>query len=154
MRDILSGVGATASAGPGPTGNDRTKEEIKMNAVRTVNDRNLIALFKCAFPASKCRKIWVNEFHGPKSLNSYWDGGCRDFFQLLDLNTLRQIGSIPQNGTPFDGQNLSLSALPEGYALCVHVYSGSNVYGQIYFNAANLTKFLPAPATVTAEGSK
>lgn len=120
-----------------------------MDAIRTVNDKNLIALFRRAFPASKTRKIYVKEFHGPQSLNSYWNSGCRDYFQIIDLSNMQPVGSVPQNGTPYDAKSLSLSELPEGYALAVHHYSGTLVYGSIYFNQANLTRFLPA-STITA----
>ena len=117
-----------------------------MQPIKTINDRGLIALFRAAFPRTKLRKIYVKEFKGPHSLNSYWDSGYRDYFQILRLADMATVASVPQNGTIFDGKNLELSALPEGFALVAHHYCGSTEYGSIYFNPENLVKFLPASA--------
>jgi hypothetical protein len=78
----------------------------------------------------------------------YWDSGCRDYFQIVRISDGQPLASIPQNGTPYDGKNLELSALPEGYAVAMHVYSGSNQYGYLYLHADNITKMLPESAGV------
>lgn len=113
-------------------------------------DRNVMSVFRAAFPSTKFRAVRVTEFRGPQSLNSYWDSGCRDYWQIVRLSDLQPIASIPQNGTPYDGKNLELSELPAGFALAQHVYSGCNQYGYLHFNAADLVKQLPQESACPA----
>lgn len=120
-----------------------------MNQIAT-NDRHALALFASAFPQTKFRNLTLREFR-PMSLNSYWDSGYRDYFKLVRLDTGAPVASIPQNGTPFDGANYELSALPEGIALCVHHYQGTRQSGTIYLNPVNLAPLLPAPVALTYE---
>jgi hypothetical protein len=108
-------------------------------------DRHSLDLFRKAFPDTKFRKVYIHEFKGPKSLNSYWDSGYRDYFLLMEIASGRIVSTIPQNGTPYDGKNLELSALPSGFVLAVHHYAGCSQYGSLYFNDADMVKMLPAP---------
>lgn len=90
------------------------------------NDASALAIFHRAFPETNFRELRIHEFCGPMSLRSYWDGGCRDFFQVIRISDGASLAGIPQNGTPFDANALELSALPEGFAVAVHSYSGQN----------------------------
>jgi hypothetical protein len=108
------------------------------------NDRAAMEIFGRAFPSTNFREIRVCEFYGPMPLRSYWDGGCRDFFRVVRISDGVSLASIPQNGTPFDDASLELSALPDGFAVAVHTYSGQRQFGALYLNAANITPMLPA----------
>ncbi len=107
------------------------------------NDKHAVALFRKAFPDSKLRKIYIQKIHLPRSLNSYWDSGHRDYFQIVEIATGKHIGKVPQNGTPYDGKNLELSELPIGYVLAVNCYAGTQMYGYLEFNEADLVKMIP-----------
>jgi hypothetical protein len=108
-------------------------------------DCHALRLFASAFPKTRFRKVRIHAFKGPMSLNSYWDSGYRDYFAVVAIANGRPLGSVPQNGTPFDGKNLELSDLPSGFALAVHHYAGIKEYGSLHLNPADLTPMLPAP---------
>ena len=111
------------------------------------SDKNAMAIYRRAFPTTNFRSLTVKEFRGPKSLNSYWDSGYRDYFTIVPIAAgAEPLKEIPQNGTPFDGKNLELSELPAGFALAVRHYAGTRQYGTLYLNSDNLTRMLPAPA--------
>jgi len=68
----------------------------------------------------------------PMSLNSYWDGGSRNYFYFVNLNTF-QVNQVPQNGTPFDRANLKADTLPDGNAIVeVSIFRGKTVSCRIY----------------------
>lgn len=109
-------------------------------------DKFAVELFRSAFGGTKFRKIRLQEFRGPMSLNSYWSSGYRDYFKIVRIADGANLADVPQNGTPFDGKNFELSELPAGYAVAVHSYCGVRQYGALYLNAANLTPLLPVAA--------
>ncbi len=108
------------------------------------NDPTALAIFRRAFPDTNFRELRLCEFAGPMNLRSYWDGGCRDFFQVVRISDGTSLAAIPQNGTPFEAAALELSALPEGFAVAVRTYSGQRQYAALHLNPANLTPMLPA----------
>lgn len=109
------------------------------------SDSVALAIYRRAFPETNFRSLTVRAFRGPMSLNSFWDSGYRDYFVIVPIDGSAPLATVPQNGTPFDGKNLELSQLPEGFAVAVHHYQGSRQRGTLHLNAENLTKFLPAP---------
>ncbi len=115
-----------------------------MNTI-TTSDPSAMAIFRRAFPSTNFRSINVEAFRGPMSLNSYWDSGYRDFFAVVRISDGELLTKVAQNGTPYDGKNYELSALPDGYAVAVHHYAGQRQTGSLYLNAANITAMLPAP---------
>lgn len=118
------------------------------------NDRTAMEIFRRAFPDTNFREIRVCEFCGPMSLRSYWDGGSRDYFQVVRIADGANLASIPQNGTPFDASSLELSALPDGFAVAVRTYSGQRQYGALYLNPANITPMLPAGGNELSDDEK
>ena len=59
-------------------------------------------LVRLAFPEYRGRKIYEQIATRPVDVTSFWDGGSRDWFVMIDLRDGR-IVKIPQNGTPYDG---------------------------------------------------
>lgn len=63
------------------------------------------------------RKVHLKEHRPGMSLNSYWNSGCRDYFYYMtipaSMGTSRILREIPQNGTPFDRENLKTTELAE-----------------------------------------
>lgn len=91
-------------------------------------------IVKAAFPGYKKHKAFLSAF-GPTTINSYWDGGSRDEYALVELATLR-TKPLPTASHPFydvtahgmantTGEyvtidrvgNIRLNVLPEGFAL-------------------------------------
>ena len=78
---------------------------------------------KLAFPSYKGRKFRVQSFRPGMNVNSYWDGGSRDYFALVSLET-GQVFTSPATHPCFDrapsGDRLGLviiSKLPENTVL-------------------------------------
>jgi hypothetical protein len=77
------------------------------------------------------RKVSVHPFT-PISLNSYWDGGSRDYFFFVSLNGA-VLSTVPQNGTPFDRKDLRCESLEPGQILVkTSVLRGKNGPMRIY----------------------
>lgn len=78
------------------------------------------------------RNVKFKEFRPGMSLNSYWDSGSRDYFYFVNLAT-GASRAIPQNGTPFDRQNLKATELLPNEVLAERVVMrGKNVVLYIY----------------------
>lgn len=77
----------------------------------TVTLKAASRLISAAFPSytGKTGKVQIHDGNMP--LNSYWSGGCRDYFTLVDLST-GKVKSVPQNGTMFDKADLSWQMTP------------------------------------------
>ena len=80
------------------------------------------------------RNIKLKEFYSGISLNSYWDGGSRDYWYFVDAAAGQVVKTVPQNGTMFDrlnlkaevlepGQVLVCSAISRGKAVALYIYS-------------------------------
>lgn len=68
------------------------------------------------------------------SVASYWDGGSRDYWYIVNTKTFA-CKAIPQNGTPFDRMNLKCDALaPNEVLVRASVYMGKPVSPVVYMN--------------------
>jgi len=68
----------------------------------------------------------------PVSVNSYWSGGSRDYWYLINLAT-GASKEFPQNGTPFDRLNLSVDSLADNEILVLRpVYGGKTPSITVY----------------------
>lgn len=104
---------------------------------------------KAAFPDYTGRKFSVTAFQGPMNLASYWDGGSRIYYAVVNLNTKKSV-EIPQSGTMFDKQTYRMTTLPPNLAVVAHSISMGKDSGiTIHVNPENLSKMLPAPDEVT-----
>ena len=116
-----------------------------------------------AFPSYRKHGAVISEFpeHGV-NINSYWDGGSRDEYAIVELasNTRK---ALPTSTHPyFDVArrglvnpespdvavdhvgNITLKHLPEGFALVsAGTFCGKPATAHVYLNPANLTKLLP-----------
>lgn len=92
-----------------------------------------------AFPDYRGKKFSVDVFKGPMRLDSYWDGGSKNSFAAVDLETLR-AGAVPEN------YNMGAEVLPNNIAIVKHtIFSGKDLGLTIYVNATNISKSLPQP---------
>jgi len=81
----------------------------------------VLKIARAAFPNYAGQKYGVDTIEGQIRLDSYWDGGSRDYFVLIDLATLKTV-AIPENGTPFSngGKILTIEQLPMNCAVVRH----------------------------------
>jgi hypothetical protein len=115
------------------------------------------------FPGYRKHSAFVHTFGGRVNISSYWDGGSKDYFSVVELQSGR---SHPISGSshPFydiarhgmanqqsaDGfvssdhvGNVYLNELPEGFALVRSgTFRGKPGVATIYFNAADMPKQL------------
>jgi hypothetical protein len=115
-----------------------------------------------AFPSYKKHNAYLSAFY-PLNINSYWDGGSRQEYAVVELATM-QRKPIPTSSHPYfdiarHGManqdngivetdhvgNVTLKVLPEGFALVQAGYfCGKPATAHVYLNPANLAKLLPA----------
>ena len=115
-----------------------------------------------AFPSYRKLKATLSAFNGGININSYWDGGTRNEYSIVELATL-QRKSLPTRTHPFYDVavkglcgaenevvsvdhvgNITLKVLPEGFALVeAGTFCGKPATAHIYLNPSNMTKLLP-----------
>lgn len=96
-----------------------------------------------AFPGYSGKKFKVETFSGPMELRSYWDGGSRDYYVIINMK-LGKAKAVPENG--IQGKTFRISKLPEGFAVVRHsIFSGKDMGITIYVNPENMSKMLPKP---------
>jgi hypothetical protein len=120
----------------------------------------LKALVRAGFPSYKKHKVFVSEFYGI-NINSYWSGGSKDEYAVVELSTLKRM-SLPTSTHPYfevearglanksDQHisidrvgNITLNVLPPGFALiAAGTFCGKAATAHIYFNPADMVKML------------
>lgn len=105
------------------------------------------ALRKAAFPAYNGRKYRLTVTDTPlTSMLSYWSGGSRDYWVIVDLATMR-AATVPENGSGFvpDLNNVESAMLPRpGFAVVCHsIFCGKDTGLTFYLHPDNAEKFLP-----------
>lgn len=131
-----------------------------MNTINLSDAKEVKRIVLTAFPNYRKRRAFLSEFH-PIRINSYWDGGSRDEFALVHLETL-QCAPLPTNTHPFfdlarygvvDQSNRALAVdhvgnatlllLPPNFALVqAGIFCGKSATAHVYVNAENLTPLL------------
>lgn len=101
-------------------------------------NQQIKSLVKTAFPNYNGRRISVST-NPPKRLDSYWDGGCRDFFAFVNLENGR-TAEVHSNHPFFEAsQPRELpEGLPDGIALVRLTMSGTYKYVTVFFNPKNI----------------
>jgi hypothetical protein len=114
-----------------------------------------------AFPEYKKHNAFLSAFH-PMNINSYWDGGSKDYYAIVELATMKRK-SLPTSTHPyFDVTargnankendiisvdhvgNITLKELPEGFALVQSgVFCGKPATAHVFLNPDNFAKLLP-----------
>jgi hypothetical protein len=115
------------------------------------HDPEAIRLARLCFPDYNGTKFTVSPFPGEMRLDSYWDGGSRSYYAILDLNT-NKTAEIPENGTIYanGGKVIQSSFLPLNFLIAEHHISrGKDLGVRLYVHPENLTKYLPAPTLLS-----
>lgn len=124
-------------------------------------------LVRTAFPDYRKRRAFVSVFH-PTRINSYWDGGSRDEFAIVEIATGtrkalpttthpyfdlagRGIANMADQFVSVDHVgNVTLNVLPDGFALVsAGTFCGKPAMAHVYLPASNMPKYLEV-GTVTA----
>ena len=131
--------------------------------LKTVPD--LKAAIQAAFPRYARHKAFVSVFHPGVRVNSYWDGGSRSEFAVVELETLTRH-ELPTASHPYfdiarkgltnaatpDGAvkvdhvgNVELQILPDGFVLVeAGTFCGKPSTAHVFVPASNMPKFLTA----------
>lgn len=107
------------------------------------------AVMRKAFPtyAGKKYKLVVRE--GPMSLTSYWDGGSRDYYQIIQLADGEHV-AVRENGSGFVPSLPELPVPCPGYAVVEHsIFCGKDAGLTLYVHPDNAVKMLPAKAEMS-----
>lgn len=137
-----------------------------MQTIELKSAPELKRLVLAAFPDYRKKSVFLSVF-GERgvNVNSYWDGGSRAVYALVEMATMRRK-ALPTGSHPyFDissrglaGQetpdvavdhvgNVTLKRLPEGIALIEGgTFCGKPATAHIRVNAANMAKYLTAAA--------
>lgn len=111
------------------------------------------AVMRKAYPAYNGRQFKMNIHAAPgMNLNSYWSGGSRDYYRVIELATGRLL-EVPQNGTVFDNASFDNAAMPApGYAVVEHtIFSGHDLGLTLHLHQENAAAYLPAAVEMTAD---
>lgn len=114
-----------------------------------------------AFPSYKKHSAFLSVFNGGHSINSYWDGGSRDEYAIVELATLTRK-TLPTRTHPYfeiaarglcnqETQdvhvdhvgNVTLKHLPDGFALVsAGTFCGKPATAHVFLNPENMAKLL------------
>jgi hypothetical protein len=96
------------------------------------------ALVAAAFPNYRGRKFHVEVQKQPLDVRSYWDGGSRDFFAFVHLNTLKVVPVPEQSANDKTVAGAETVVLPDGVACVEHtVFQGKDCGVTVHVNPAN-----------------
>lgn len=112
----------------------------------------VMALVHAAFPEYKGKRINVESFRGPMTMQSYWSGGSRDYWSVVNMDTLKSI-DIPENGTTWNPAIGPLKELPLNGAVVRYTMGPHESVG-VYVNPANLNQFLLPETTELSRDHK
>jgi len=100
-------------------------------------------IIRRTFPEYKGRKIRIST-DIPSRLDSYWDGGSRDYYAFCSLDEKKAF-SVPSNHPLYEGKNpRTLKRLPERILLVRQsIFCGKDLGITIFVNESDMTKFLP-----------
>lgn len=108
--------------------------------MQKINRKEVDGIIKATFPDYKGRKVYVQCDYIPKSLDSYWNEGHRDYFSFYNMADGRTY-LVHSNHPGFEpNQPRNLSSLPLGVLLVRRTYSGCNQYVTIFCNPEDMPK--------------
>lgn len=106
-------------------------------------DETIKKIVKAAFPDYNGKKFQLST-SVPTRLDSYWDGGSRNYYVFVELATMKSI-SLPSNHPLFEPNNpRDLKILPNGIVIVQHTFfCGKDMGITIYANQDQLVPLLP-----------
>ena len=116
-------------------------------------DTSIKKIVTIAYPNYNGKKIAISDFI-PSNLNSYWDGGSRDYFVFYHLDENKAI-PVHSNHPYFEAtQPRLLGQLPDRVLLVQHtIFCGKDLGITIYANKTDLQPMLPNNVSVSSNES-
>ena len=121
-----------------------------MSIIHLEPTKQITDMVRIAFPRYNGRKYRIDNSGRPVNITSYWSGGSRDYFAVVNLET-RKVLPVPQNGTVFDGGPIASDGVvvPPGYVIIEHSIAMGKDFGiTIYIDPDTAIKFLPDPVKI------
>lgn len=133
-----------------------------MNSYNLRENPELKRIVVAGFPSYKKHTVYLGTFpENGMNINSYWDGGSRDEYAIVNLETGKR-GSLPTSTHPYfditaqglanqdNGVietdhvgNVRLKILPENFAIIrAGTFCGKAATAFVYLNPANFAKLL------------
>lgn len=112
-------------------------------------DETVRKIINSTFPSYKGKKFKLST-DVPGRLNSYWDGGSRDYFSFYELSTRKTL-DVGSNHPFFEASKpRELESLPPGVVVVKHsIFCGKDMGITIYANASDLAPMLPEKTELT-----
>ncbi|MGW8177472.1 MAG: hypothetical protein ACWGQW_01560 [bacterium] len=112
-------------------------------------DETIRKIIAATFPSYRGKKIKLST-DVPSRLDSYWDGGSRDYFGFYQLSTGTTY-DVDSNHPFFESNRpRHLEKLPPGIVLVKHsIFCGKDMGITIYANNDDLTPMLPPKVELT-----
>jgi hypothetical protein len=112
--------------------------------------RPAIRLCQQAYPSYTGRKYSVRTTDSPLNLRSSWDGGSRNFYTVINLETGRTSPTLPAQSAfdrPMEG--LDAVTLPPNAAIVEHcIFQGRDLGLTLIVGPANAARYLPTQETL------
>ena len=106
-----------------------------------------------AFPGYNGRMFKIRPSESVRLTGLYWDGGSRDEYKAVNLNTGETSGVEHDHTLPpqFGGPSRTPKVeIPEGVVIVKHsIFCGKDMGLTFYVNPVNVTKMLPAPMEIS-----
>lgn len=133
--------------------------------VNLAADPTVKRIVQIAFPGYRKRTAWIRVWSGSLNINSYWSGGSRDEYAIVDLGTMTRVpmpAGLDHSHPFFEVKarnvsdeyvaidhvgNVTLKVLPAGFVIVqAGTFCGKPATARIIANPADMPKYLSAPA--------
>ena len=110
----------------------------------SINDPLIRRILKVTYPGYRGRKIRIVPQRHPLDCKSYWEGGSRDYFVFVRLDTFAVAPMPAQSAFDRDIRGAESVTLPPGVICVEHsIFCGKDVGIRIHVNPENLASMLP-----------
>lgn len=111
----------------------------------SVTDPLIRRILQVTYPSYRGRKIVIVPQKYPLNCKSYWDGGSRDYFAFVRLDTMQSAAMPAQSAFDKDIRGAEAVTLPPGVICVEHsIFCGKDTGITIHVNSVNLVSMLPA----------
>jgi hypothetical protein len=118
----------------------------------TGNEPMIQDIARATFPEYKGHKFQLAITDRPMNLASYWEGGSRSYYKVVNLATMQASAAVPAQSA-FDKPIAGIEAvpIPEGGAIVEHcIFCGKDMGLRIHIGPSNAAPMLPAKVELTA----
>ena len=111
----------------------------------SITDPLIKRIIRATYPTYRGRKIRIVPQRYPLNCKSYWDGGSRDYFAFVRLDTFAVAPMPAQSAFDKNIRGAEAVTLPPGIICVEHsIFCGRDTGITIHVNPENLVSMLPA----------